>query len=127
MILDPEKNFLVDFADKKDVRIISVEIRDIYAGLLAGTRAELTKHLLTGKKKSTTHFELTEDQFEHYNDPEKRALRPYKYRIVARWFISEMEVFWFDYPPSLDIPLREIIAQHTAHINYDDHAQEIDW
>ena len=56
MILDPKKNFLVDFADKKNVQIISVEIRDIYAGLLAGTRAELTKHLLTGKEKKYYSF-----------------------------------------------------------------------
>ena len=42
------KYLTVDFADQKDVEIISVVIKNIYSGLLAGKRSDFTKAILTG-------------------------------------------------------------------------------
>ena len=121
------KYFLVDFADKKDVPVVSVEIANIYSGLLAGTASDYTKIVLSGRKRDTLCFNLTDDQFEPYDNIEERALRPYRYRVKARYYISEMDILWFDYAPSEDKSLKEIISEHAANINYDDYAEEIDW
>ena len=121
------KYFTVDFADKKDVEIVSVVIKNIYSGLLAGKRSDFTKVILDSSKKDTTCFNLTNDQFEPHEENAGEALRPYKYLITARKYVSEMTVLWFDYAPSEDKSLKEIISEHVANINYDDYAEEINW
>lgn len=121
------KYFTLDFADQKDVDIVSVVIKNIYSGLLAGKRSDFTNLILNSSKKDTTFFNLTEDQFEPHEENEDRVLRPYKYLITARKYVSEMTVLWFDYAPSEDKSLKEIISQHVANINFDDYAEELDW
>ena len=127
METNPNKYFTVDFADKKDVEIISVEISNVYAGLMAGTRSDYTKTVLSGRKRDSLCFNLTDDQFEPYENIVERALRPYRYKVLAQYFISDMTVLWFDYAPPEDKSLKEIISEHVANINYDDYAEEIDW
>lgn len=121
------KYFTVDFADKKDVEIISVEIANVYAGLMAGTRSDYTKNVLSGRKRDSLCFNLTDDQFEPYENIEERALRPYRYKVLAQYFITDMTVLWFDYAPAEDKSLKEIISERVANINYDDYAEEINW
>ena len=121
------KHFTVDFADKKDVEIVSVEIANVYAGLMAGTRSDYTKVVLSGRKRDSLCFNLTDDQFEPYENIEERVLRPYRYKVLAQYYISDMTVLWFDYAPSEDKSLKEIISEHVANINYDDYAEEIIW
>lgn len=121
------KYLTVDFADQKDVEIISVVIKNIYSGLLAGKGSDFTKAILGSKKKDTTCFNLTEDQFDPHEENVDGELRPYKYLITARKYVSEMTVLWFDYAPSEDKSLKEIISEHVANINFDDYAEEIDW
>jgi hypothetical protein len=94
---------------------------------MAGTRSDYTKTVLSGRKRDSLCFNLTDDQFEPYENIEERALRPYRYKVLAQYFITDMTVLWFDYAPPEDKSLKEIISEHVANINYDDYAEEIDW
>ena len=124
MSKNKEHYFFVDFADQKDVEICSLEIKNIYSGLLAGKRSDFTTLILNSNKKDATYFILTDDQLEP--DRSEPTLRPYKYLITARKYVSEMKVLWFDYASS-ELSLKELISRRVANIRFDDYAEEIDW
>ena len=124
MFINKEHYFYVDFADQKNVEIRSIEIKDIYSGLLAGKRSDFTAHILNSSKKSTTYFTLTNDQLEP--DKSEPTLRPYKYLLTARKYVCEMKVLWFDYA-SPELSLKELISKRVANIRFDDYAEEINW
>ena len=129
-------DFHIRFADKKKVFLTSFEFHDIYGGLLAGTKHDLTEHLLAGYPESFskgTYFKLDDECFVPYNGPSQeewlatRVFRPFRYCLKVHDFDCSLKVYWIDFAPPQDMPLQDYIEQHTSSINFADYAQEINW
>ena len=59
-------DFYFRFADKKKVFLTSFEVHDIYGGLLAGTKHDLTEHLIANfpeQPEEGTYFKLDDECF----------------------------------------------------------------
>lgn len=131
-------DFYITFADKKKVHLISFEFHDIYGGLLAGTKHDLTEHLLANWSKQPsngTYFKVDDKCFVPNNGLSQeewlneRKFRPYKYCLKVRDSFGDCQltVYWIDFAPPQDMPLHDYIDQHTSGINFEDYAEEINW
>lgn len=128
----------IKFADNKKIFLTSFEFHDIYGGLLAGTKHDLTEHLLanfSNQSSNGTYFKLDDNCFvpntglsqeEWLNE---RKYRPYKYCLKVRDCFCDcrLTVHWIDFAPPQDISLHEYIERHTSGINFADYAEVIEW
>ena len=130
--------FYIRFADKKKVILTSFEFHDIYGGLLAGTKHDLTEHLLADYPESLpngTYFKLDDDCFVPETGLSQdewlvtRAFRPFRYCLKVHDFCYDcrLTVYWIDFAPPQDITLHDYIEKHTSGINFEDYAEVIDW
>ena len=128
----------IKFADNKKIFLTSFEFHNIYGGLLAGTKHDLTEHLLAGYPESFpkgTYFKLDEECFVPNNGLSQeewlaeRKFRPYHYCLKVRDSFCECRliVHWIDYAPPQDISLHDYIEKRTSGINFEDYAEVIDW
>ena len=131
-------DFHIKFADKKKVFLTSFELHDIYSGLLAGTKHDLTEHLLENYRNSLpegTYFKLDDECFVPNTGLSQeewlaeRKFRPYKYCLKVRDSFCEcrLMVYWIDFAPPQDMSLHDYIEKHTSDINFEDYAEVIDW
>lgn len=131
-------DFHIKFADKKKTFLSSFEFHNIYGGLLAGTKHNLTEHLLTGYSESLpngTYYKLDDEWFVPNTGLSReewlaeRKFRPYRYCLKVRdsYGDCQLTVYWIDFAPPQDISLLDYIERHTSSINFEDYAEEIDW
>ena len=131
-------DYFTKFADNTKVYITSFAFHDIYSGLLAGTKHRATDFLLKefpAQLPKGTYYNLNKECFvpnESLSQEEwmaVRELRPFRYCLKVRDLCCDccLTVYWWDFAPPQDIPLRDYIEKHTSAINFAEYAEEIDW
>ena len=131
-------DFQIKFADKKKVFLTSFEFHDIYGGLLAGTKHDLTEHLLAGYPESLPngiYYKLDGEWFipntglSQEEWLKERKFRPFRYCLKVRDCFCDcrLTVYWIDFAPPHDMSLHDYIEKHTSGIIFEDYAEVINW
>lgn len=128
----------IKFADIKKVIIDSFEFHSIYAGLLVGSKHDVTEHLIAGYPESIpngTYFKLDDECFVPNDSLSQeewlatRKFRPFRYCMKVHDFYcdGQLTIHWIDFAPPQDMSLHDYIEKRTSVINYYDYAEAINW
>ena len=129
-------DFLIRFADKRQVFFESFEFHNIYRGLLAGTKHDWTENLLADYSKPLPkgkYFKLNDDCFVPNNGLSQaewqavREFRPFCYCLKVHNMDYRLAVYWLDFAPPQDMSIHDYIEEYTSGIIFAEHAEEIDW
>lgn len=139
--METKKHFSVDFADVKDVLVISFNYRNPFSGCLEGSEHSNSmsklERVLENAKEEGHYFKLTSDQIYKVRHPARwdleraretdllkpdEALRRYLftmevYYLSTDFYKSYLTIYWFGEAPSGDETLRDLVNERTKTIS----------
>ncbi len=111
---------IIDFKDRKGVKVDAFNVEETYGGYLEGTRQTVTQYKLRGMVNKKGLFYITPEL-------DNGALKPYVFTLRTSYqWEHRLEVVWYDDDMPSDISTKKYIQQKVKDIEFDSNCEFVD-